>query len=656
MTDKKNNQDYGASQIQILEGLEAVRKRPGMYIGSTSVRGLHHMVTEIVDNSIDEHLAGHANNITISIHKDNSITVVDDGRGIPVDMHEKQGIPAVEVILTILHAGGKFGGDDSGYKVSGGLHGVGSSVVNALSESMVATIKRDGKVYQISFSRGKKVKDLEVIGECDIDDTGTTILFKPDGEIFKDTLEYEYKTIFNRMRESAFLNKGLNITVIDERHYIKDENGDNTEEFVSDTVCYDRGIEEYVEYVNQNKKPIHNNVIFMKDNNENVDVEVALQYHDGDGKDGIYSFTNNIKTPEGGTHETGFKTALTNSVKEYIQAHDLMKGKKELPNGEDTRVGLTTIISVKVPEPQFEGQTKSKLGNSEVAPIVNQIVSHNLLKFFEENPNIARPLIDKIIQSCELRLYLKKQREMEKKKRKNLSTTSPDPEKLSPCESEDNDLIEIYLVEGDSAGGSAKKGRNKQFQAILPLRGKVINTEKANEDKINANNEIQDIINAIGAGIGEEFDYEKRKYSKIVIMTDADVDGEHIKILLLTFFFRHMRPLIEKGHIYVAKPPLYKIQQGRKVVYAHTEKDRIEKLKDFKSSPKPNIQRYKGLGEMDHVQLWDTTMDPERRTLIQVSIEDAAEAEILFTDLMGDDPSARKRYIQENALQANLDV
>lgn len=652
MSNKKNNEkQYGADQIQILEGLEAVRKRPGMYIGSTSVRGLHHLVWEIVDNSIDEHLAGHANNIKVVIHKDDSISVEDDGRGIPVDMHEKMGIPAVEVILTILHAGGKFGGEGSGYKVSGGLHGVGASVTNALSTEMVATIKRDGKLHEISFSRGKKTADLHVVGTCDPEETGTKIWFKPDPEIFKETTEYDYKTVFNRMRESAFLNKGLSITVVDERE-LNIETGNP----ISNTLYYEKGIVEYVAYVNHNKKPYHEEIFYMNDRLDDVDVEIALQYHDGDTKDGIYSFTNNIKTPEGGTHEAGFKTALTNSVKTYIQAHDLMKGKKELPNGDDTRTGLTAIVTVKVPEPQFEGQTKSKLGNSEVSPIVNQLASHHLTKFFEENPDVASIIIDRIIQTCELRIRMKAARDAEKKKMKTRSSTTSNPEKLSPCESRDKDLIELFLVEGDSAGGSAKQGRDKSYQAILSLRGKVINTEKADILKIAANKEIDDMGLAIGTGYGDDFDIEKRRYNKIVLMTDADVDGDHIKILLLTFFFRHMRPLVEQGFIYIAQPPLFKIQHGKKVAYAYSIKDRDEKIASLFPDVKPNVQRYKGLGEMDATQLWETTMDPSVRTLLQVSVDDAALAEVMFTDLMGDDAAPRKTYIQDNALFASLDI
>lgn len=648
---EKKNAQYGADQIQILEGLEAVRKRPGMYIGTTSVRGLHHLVWEIVDNSIDEHLAGHAQNINVIIHKDNTITVTDDGRGIPVDTHPKMGIPAVEVILTVLHAGGKFGGEGSGYKVSGGLHGVGSSVVNALSTDMVATIKLGGEIHQISFSKGKKTKDLEVIGTCDKEETGTTIWFRPDPSIFKETTEYDFKTIFNRMRESAFLNKGLCITVTDEREY-----NEETGEYLSGTLYYEKGIEEYVAFVNQNKKTYHKEIFYMKDEQDGVTVEVAFQYHDGDSKDGIYSFANNIKTPEGGSHEVGFKTALTNSVKTYIQTHDMMKGKKELPNGEDTRTGLTAIVSVKIPDPQFEGQTKSKLGNSEVSPIVNQLVSHYLTKFFEENPDVASVIIERIIQTCELRIRMKAAREAEKKKLKSRSTTAPDPEKYAPAHSEDKDLVELFLVEGDSAGGSAKSGRDRDFQAILPLRGKVLNTEKADEIRIRQNQEIEDIGNVVGTGIGSEFDYENRKVNKVIIMTDADVDGEHIQVLLLTFFFRFMRPLIEKGHVYMAKPPLYKVFHGKKVRYAYSDKELQETIETHFESVKPTIQRYKGLGEMNAEQLWETTMDPEHRTLVKVTIDDAALAEIMFTELMGDDVAPRKKFINENAVFAELDI
>lgn len=651
---KNNNLDkksYGADQIQILEGLEAVRKRPGMYIGSTSTRGLHHLVWEIVDNAIDEHLAGHCTQINVTIHKDNSISVKDNGRGIPVDIHDKMGIPAVEVIFTILHAGGKFGGEGSGYKVSGGLHGVGSSVTNALSTMLKATIQRDGKIHEITFEQGRKTVDLQVVGTCDEADTGSTIWFKPDEAIFQETTEYDYKVIFNRMRESAFLNKGLTIVVTDERSVNID-----TGKAVSETLFYEKGIVEYVAYVNSNKKAYHDEIFYMKDSKDDIDVEIALQYHDGDSRDGIYSFANNIKTPEGGTHEAGFKTALTNSVKTYIQAHELMKGKKELPNGDDTRTGLTAILSVKIPDPQFEGQTKAKLGSSEVTPIVNQLLTHHLTKFFEENPDVATIIVDRIIQTCDLRLRMKAARDAEKKKMKTRSSTSSNPEKLAPCISKDKDLVELFLVEGDSAGGSAKRGRDRNFQAILPLRGKVLNTEKADVLKIASNREIDDMGLAIGTGSMDDFDYEKRKVNKIVIMTDADVDGDHIKILLLTFFFRHMRPLVEKGHIYVAMPPLFKIAAGKKVVYAYSEKERDVIIETQFPDVKTNVQRYKGLGEMNPEQLWETTMDPERRTLQLVTVDDAALAEILFTDLMGDDPVPRKQYINDNALFAKLDI
>jgi len=648
MTQNKKQPEYGADQIQVLEGLEAVRKRPGMYIGSTSSRGLHHLVWEIVDNSIDEHLAGHCTEIITTIHKDNSISVRDNGRGIPVAINEKMGKSALEVVLTVLHAGGKFGGEDSGYKVSGGLHGVGSSCVNALSEHMIATVRRDGEIHQMEFSKGNVTKEIEVIGKTEGDETGTTIWFKPDPEIFTETTIYEFKTIFTRLRESAFLNPGLKIVLIDER----DEN-EETGEYNQAEFCYEGGISDFVAHINHAKKLLHDEVIYVKDQKDGVSVEVALQYHTDYGKDGIYSYTNNIKTPEGGTHESGFKSALTKSLTDFISENHLIKG-KDMPTGDDTRVGLTAIVSVKVPEPQFEGQTKSKLGNSEVRPIVDKIVLDHLKRHFEEQPDVANVIVQKVIDSFEERMAARRAREDRRQKKQLDSSSQGLPGKLAGCSSKDASLIELFLVEGDSAGGSAKQGRSRLFQAILPLRGKVLNSEKASLDKLNKNNEIKDIYRAIGTDIGEDFDYKKLRYNKIILMTDADVDGSHISILLLTFFFRYMRELIEKGHVYMAQPPLYALKNKNNVLaYAYDDKQLAEKKK---LHPRAEIQRYKGLGEMNPNQLRDTTMDPAKRTLVRVTIEDAAEADMLFSMLMGDESELRKTYINENGHLANIDA
>lgn len=642
--------NYNEDQIQVLEGLEAVRKRPGMYIGSTSSRGLHHLVWEIVDNSIDEYLAGFCDTITVTIHKDNSISVQDDGRGIPVKKHKKMGIPTLEVVLTVLHAGGKFGGDNSGYKVSGGLHGVGSSCVNALSEKLVATVFRDEKKHEMTFSKGITQGKLKTEKDQKDQKTGTHIWFKPDPEIFTETLEYEFRIIHNRLRESAFLNPGLSITLIDERDRL-----DETDEFRTVHFNYEGGISDFVKHLNESKKVLHDDVFYVKEEQDGVLVEVALQYQDSYSKDGIFSYANNIKTIEGGTHETGFKSALTSSVKSYITGHNLMKG-NDLPTGDDTRIGLTAIISVKVPDPQFEGQTKGKLGNSEVRPIVDSIVSHQLTRYFEENPKITDGIVSKIIDSFEERMAARKARQERRKKKQNDSSSFTDPDKLAPCSSNDRDKTEIYIVEGDSAGGSAKQGRDKVTQAILPLRGKIINTEKAKLKKIYENREIESIRFALGTDMAEDFDYEKLKYNKVIIMTDADVDGAHISILLLTYFYRYMKPLVEKGHIFMARPPLFKIQQGKKVRYAYSDKEKEKTLNELGTQPKPSLQRYKGLGEMNPTQLWETTMDPDTRSLFQVTLDDAAEAESLFTKLMGDDPLSRREFIQEHSHTANIDA
>ena len=648
------SQGYNEEQIQILEGLEAVRKRPGMYIGSTSVRGLHHLVWEIVDNAVDEAVAGYGSTISITIHKDNSITVTDKGRGIPIGKNKKLGISTLEVVLTVLHAGGKFGGPDSGYKSAGGLHGVGASVTNALSEKLKATVYRDGNIYEMAFERGKKIgeNDIDIVGETDPSHTGTSIWFKPDPLIFTETTEFEFYEIYKRMRESAFLNRGLEFVLIDER-----ELDDETDEYVKKTIQYERGIVQYIEFVNEGKKLIHKDIFFATAEKDKVMVDVAFQYHDGD-KEGIYSFANNIKTPEGGTHETGFKHALTSVTKDYMTAHSLIKGKKEFPTGEDTRAGLTAIISVKISggDVQFEGQTKSKLGNSEVNPIVRELVSQKLQQFFDENPKTAEAIMAKIIQSSEIRQEMKKRRELEKKKRDNMTNMFAMPEKLADAQSNDKEKIELFVVEGDSAGGSAKQGRDRVFQAVLPLRGKIINTEKVKLSRILENAEIRAIAATMGTGLGDDFDYEKRAYKKLIIMTDADVDGSHIRVLILTFLFRYMRPLIENGHVYIAKPPLYKITHNRKVQYAYTDSEKdaiIEKL----GGNKPSIQRYKGLGEMDGIQLWETTMDPEHRTLTEVTLEDAFEADRLVSGLMGQEVTMRKAFVEENSHKAtNLDV
>lgn len=642
----QSNSNYGEDQIQVLEGLEAVRKRPGMYIGSTSEKGLHHLVWEIIDNSIDEHLAGFCDEVTVIIHPDNSISVIDNGRGIPVGLNVKLNRPTVEVVLTVLHAGGKFGGD-SGYKVAGGLHGVGSSCVNALSEYMRATIYRDGEIHEMEFSKGIVTKELSVIGTSDR--TGTTIWFKPDPTIFTETTEYSYQTIHNRIRESAFLNPGLTINLVDERRTNEDGS------FVNISFCSPGGVADFVKYINTNKKPLHEDIVYIRTEQNDVLVEVALQYQSDYSRDGVLnSYTNNIRTPEGGTHETGFKTALTKTLIEYISKSGLVKG-DELPNGDDTRVGLTAIVSVKVPDPQFEGQTKGKLGNSEVRPIVEKVVFEALERYFEENPASAKPIAQKVIDSFEERMAARKAREDRRKKNETQNASVTLPEKLADCDLKGNNQItELYIVEGDSAGGSAKQGRENKFQAILPLKGKILNTEKAKFEKIIGNDEIKAIHTAVGTDIGEEFDYEKRRYDKIVIMTDADVDGSHIAILLLTFFFRYMRPLIENGHIYMAKPPLYGFKSGDKVLeYAYTEK---EKQEVSARRPRASIQRYKGLGEMNPEQLWDTTMNPESRSLDRITLEDAAQAELLFSLLMGDDSDSRKIFINEKGHLANIDA
>lgn len=628
---------YDESQIQVLEGLEAVRKRPGMYIGSTSARGLHHLVWEIVDNSIDEALAGRCDTIDVTIHPDNSVTVRDNGSGIPVGIHPKMGIPTVEVVLTVLHAGGKFGGE--GYKVSGGLHGVGSSVVNALSEWLVVEVRREGKIHKQRFERGKTATPLEVVGDTDEDDTGTTISFKPDPEIFTETTEFLYETLQSRIRELAFLNGGITISLTDER---QDK---------SQTFHYEGGIASFVEFLNKNREMLHEPV-FVSGEKEGIVAEVALQYNDSYSSN-IYSFANNINTHEGGTHEVGFKTALTRVINDYGKRMNLIKDDTKL-EGDDVQEGLTAVISVKIPDPQFEGQTKTKLGNSEVRGIVQTLFGEKFTDFLNENPAVGKKIVEKAVMAARAKEAARKARDLTR--RKSALEVGSLPGKLADCTSKDASISELYIVEGDSAGGSAKQGRDSKFQAILPLRGKILNVEKARLDKILSNAEIRAIITAVGTGIGQEFDIAKARYHKIVIMTDADVDGSHIRILLLTFFYRFMKQLIDSGYIYIAQPPLYKVSKGKQVVYAYSDKD-MERVLEEMGRTGIGIQRYKGLGEMNADQLWETTMDPEYRTLLQVSMEDAAEADMIFDQLMGERVEPRREFIEENAkFVRNLDI
>jgi DNA gyrase subunit B len=637
--EQKEVQAYEADQIQVLEGLEAVRKRPGMYIGSTSAKGLHHLVWEIVDNSIDEALAGYCDEINVIIEKDNSITVKDNGRGIPVGIQEKMGRPAVEVILTVLHAGGKFGG--GGYKVSGGLHGVGASVVNALSTSLEVHVHRDGKVHYQKYERGVPAADLKVVGETD--KTGTVIQFRPDGEIFTETLEYDFDTLANRLRELAFLNRGIKITIEDKREE------DKRREY-----HYEGGIKSYVEHLNRSKEVIHEEPIYIEGNRDNISVEIAIQYNDSYTSN-LYSFANNIHTYEGGTHEAGFKTALTRVINDYARKNSVFKDSDANLTGEDVREGITAIISIKHPDPQFEGQTKTKLGNSEARTITDSVFAEHLETYLLENPIVAKKVIEKGLMAARARMAAKKARELTR--RKSALEISNLPGKLADCSSKDPSISELYVVEGDSAGGSAKQGRSRHFQAILPLRGKIINVEKARLDKILSNNEIRTIITALGTGIGDDFDISKARYHKIVIMTDADVDGAHIRTLLLTFFYRYMRQIIEHGYVYIAQPPLYKVSQGKKVEYAYNDRQLEEVLASFPEGAKPNLQRYKGLGEMNPEQLWETTMDPEFRTLLQVNLQDAIEADETFEILMGDKVEPRRNFIEENAQYVkNLDI
>lgn len=636
--------EYDASQIQVLEGLEAVRKRPGMYIGSTSSEGLHHLVWEIVDNSIDEVLAGFATKIHVIIEKDNSITVIDDGRGIPVDIQAKTGRPAVETVFTVLHAGGKFGG--GGYKVSGGLHGVGSSVVNALSTQLDVKVYKEGNVYYQEYRRGAVVDDLKIIEQTDRH--GTTVHFTPDPEIFTETTEFDFSKLATRIRELAFLNRGMRISIEDKRE----------EEPVINEYHYDGGIKSYVEYLNANKTVIFPEPVYLEGEQQDIAVEVSMQYTDGYHSN-IMSFANNIHTYEGGTHESGFKTALTRVINDYARKQKLMKENDDNLTGEDVREGLTAVISIKHPDPQFEGQTKTKLGNSEVRTVTDRLFSEHFMKFLLENPSVGRQIVEKGLLASRARLAAKRAREVTR--RKGALEISNLPGKLADCSSNDPEKCELFIVEGDSAGGSAKQGRNREFQAILPIRGKILNVEKASMDKILANEEIRSLFTAMGTGFGEAFDVSKARYHKLVIMTDADVDGAHIRTLLLTLFYRYMRPIVEAGYVYIAQPPLYGVKQGKNITYVQPGKNAEEELKQvvasLPASPKLSVQRYKGLGEMDDHQLWETTMDPSNRMMARVSVDDAIAADQIFEMLMGDRVEPRRAFIEENAHYVkNLDI
>jgi len=636
----KVTQEYGAEQIQVLEGLEAVRKRPGMYIGSTSSSGLHHLVYEIVDNSIDEALAGYCKHITVTINKGDSITVTDDGRGIPVDIQPQTGKPALEVVFTVLHAGGKFGG--GGYKVSGGLHGVGASVVNALSQWLQVRVYKNGKIHEMKFSRGHITQEMKIVG--DTDRNGTEVTFQPDPEMF-DTLEYDYQILHDRMREEAFLNAGLTITITDDR-------GDAPE---TDTMCYAGGIREFATWCNRNKTPIHNDVIYMSGTKGDASAEIAIQYNDG-YNELMMSFANDVRTPEGGMHETGFKTALTRVLNNYGLKNGIIKGDDKV-SGEDCREGITAIISVKLTDAQFEGQTKAKLGNAYIRTLVDQVVNDQLATYFEEHPATAKIILEKAMMANRAREAARKARESIRRKTGLESGQMPD--KLQDCNERDPSLCEIYIVEGDSAAGSAIQGRDSRFQAILAMWGKMLNVEKARADKIYGNDKLYPLIVALGAGIGEDFDIEKLRYHKVVIMSDADVDGAHIRTLLLTFFFRYMRPMIENGYVYSAVPPLYKLKRGKteRVAYSDEERDLVSAEMRGESNAKVDISRFKGLGEMDPHELWETTMDPEKRTLRRITLDDARRADEIFTILMGEQVEPRKEWIERNARYAvNIDI
>ena len=635
------SEEYGADQIQVLEGLEAVRKRPGMYIGSTGPKGLHHLVYEIVDNSVDETLAGFCTHIEVEIHPDNVISVRDNGRGIPVEINEKTGLPSVTVVLTVLHAGGKFGG--SGYKVSGGLHGVGSSVVNALSEWLEVEVSRDGHVHRQRFSRGNIETELEIVG--DTNETGTLVKFKADPEVFTETTEYEFETLQRRLRETAFLNAGLKLTLTDSR---------DPENIVEEVYCYEGGIGSFVEYINESRglTPLHDSAIHFSSVSGDRSAEVALMYNDGYNET-ILSFANNVRTVDGGTHETGFKTALTRVFNDYGKKYNILKDGDKKLSGDDVREGLTAVISVKLTEAEFEGQTKGKLGNTDITPLVSQTVYEKLTTYFEENPAVIKAIFNKALEAARAREAARKARDLAR--RKSALESNSLPGKLADCTSKDSTLTELYIVEGDSAGGSAKNGRDREYQAILPLWGKMLNVEKARLDKVIGNDKLTPVVLALGTGIGEDFDIEKLRYGKIVIMADADVDGAHIRTLLLTFFFRYMRPLIDEGHVYIAQPPLFKITKGKKVRYAFSDEERNEAIEEFGGSC--DIQRYKGLGEMDAEQLWETTMDPAFRTMLRVNVEDAMKADETFSILMGDKVEPRREFIEKNAKYVkNLDV
>ena len=643
MSTEQQTTEYGADQIQILEGLEAVRKRPGMYIGSTSGRGLHHLVYEIVDNSVDEALAGYCDTIRVIINKGNSITVIDNGRGIPVGINHKSGLPAVEVVFTVLHAGGKFGG--GGYKVSGGLHGVGASVVNALSEWLEVKICHEGKVYMQRYERGKVCYPLKVVGECELEVTGTTVTFQPDKEIFRETTEFEFNILKQRLREMAFLTKNIRIVLRDERE----------EEPHEKVFHYEGGIKEFVTYLNKGKTPLYPDVIYCEGNKDGIYVEVAMQHNDA-YNEGAYSFVNNINTPEGGTHLTGFKNAITKTFNAYAKTNKLIKDTESL-SGEDIREGLTVVVSVKIENPQFEGQTKQKLGNSEARGAVENIVSDQLMIYLEQHPQVAKMILEKSILAQRAREAARKARDLTR--RKSALDGMSLPGKLADCSDKDPKNCEIYIVEGDSAGGSAKTARNRATQAILPLRGKILNVEKARLDKIYGNAEIKAMITAFGTGIHEDFDISKLRYHKIIIMTDADVDGAHISTLLLTFLYRFMPELIKQGHVYLAQPPLYKIEKNKKVWYAYSDEELNKILTEIGRDQNNKIQRYKGLGEMDAEQLWETTMDPERRILLRVNMDEdsASELDVTFTTLMGDKVEPRREFIEENAkFVKNLDI
>ena len=643
--DTATDHEYNASEIQVLKGLEAVRKRPGMYIGSTGERGLHHLVYEIVDNAIDEALAGYCDHIEVKILKDNIIQVTDNGRGIPVDIQADTGLPAVTVVYTILHAGGKFGGENSGYKVAGGLHGVGASVVNACSEWLRVRVRRDGAEYEQSFHRGEPDGELRRIGPAS--STGTTVIFKPDAEMFRETTEYDYDTLLKRLREESFLNAGVRITLRDER--AADE---TTGQYRQDSMCYEGGIRSFVEYLHKTRdlETLHPDVIYLKGQTEGGEAEVALQYNSS-YNELLLSFANNVNTPDGGTHEEGFKSALTRVFNDYGRSHGLLKEKDDSLSGTDVREGLICVISVKLKEAQFEGQTKAKLGNTEIRTLVSGMVYEKLTEFFEENPAVAKVIFEKATQAARAREAAKKARELIR--RKSVLDSVKMPEKLADCHEKDPSKCELFIVEGDSAGGSAKQGRDSNTQAILSLWGKMLNVEKARLDKVYGNDKLTPVILALGCGIGEEFDLSKLRYHKIFIMADADVDGSHICTLMLTFFFRYMRPLIEAGYVYIAQPPLFKVQKGSTVRYAYNDEEMAQLSKEM---PGARVNRYKGLGEMNPDQLWETTMNPDNRVIVQITIEDAEKADEAFTILMGDQVEPRRRFIEANAKYATLDV